>query len=70
MHLIDLTELIASFFNNNEKKIYLLSLLDHFSKYACNYNLCNKEADTVLGKIKEFIKINGSPEKILTDNRS
>ena len=47
-----------------------MSLLDHFSKYAGNYILYDKEAETVLNKIKEFIKNNGKPERILTDNGS
>ena len=70
LYLIDLTELPSSLLKKYTKKIYILSLLDHFSKYAGNYILYDKEAETVLNKIKEFIKNNGKPERILTDNGS
>ena len=43
-------------------------MIDHFSKFAGNYVLTNKEADTDLNKIKNFISLYGTPEKILTDN--
>ena len=46
----------------------MLSIIDHFSKYAYNYIIKKKDQKTVLEKIKDFIKKNGLPKKILTDN--
>ena len=37
LYLIDITKLPNQIINNNESKIYLLSLIDHFSKFAGNY---------------------------------
>ena len=68
LYLIDITELPKQFNNINNNKIYLLTIIDHFSKYAGTYSINNKESITVLNKIKDFIKKNGQPEKILTDN--
>ena len=45
-----------------------MTCIDHFSKYAGTYLIHNKEQETVLKKIKQFIKNNGKPDKILTDN--
>ena len=36
LFLIDITELPNQILNNNESKIYLLSLIDYFSKFANN----------------------------------
>ena len=70
LYLIDITELPKQFNNINNNRIYLLTIIDHFSKYAGTYLINNKESNTVLNKIKDFIKKNGQPEKILTDNGS
>lgn len=55
-------------YDNDKKKIYLLSILDHFSKYSKNYIINKKDDKTVLKKIVDF-KDNGFPEKILNHNR-
>ena len=69
LYLIDLTELPEQFSTKtNSGKLYLVTCIDHFSKYAGTYLITNKEQETVLKKIKEFIKNNGKPDKILTDN--
>ncbi len=54
--------------NNHNEKLYLLSIIGHFSKYAENFILTKKNQNTVMNKIKYFIDKNGIPEKILTDN--
>ena len=59
LYLIDITELPKQFNNINNNKIYLLTIIDHFSKYAGTYSINNKESITVLNKIKDFIKKNG-----------
>ena len=68
LYLIDITEVPHELNDNAKKKIYLLSILDHFSKYAKNYIINKKDDKTVIKKIVDFIDNNGLPEKILTDN--
>ena len=71
LYLIDLTELPEQFSNNNNAgKLYLVTCIDHFSKYTGTYLINNKEQNTVLKNIRGFIKNNGKPDKILTDNES
>ena len=43
----------------DENAIYLLSILDVFSKFGYNYLLGNKRADTVLGHIHYIHTDNG-----------
>ena len=45
-----------------------MSIIDTFSKYGYNYIISNKKADTVLGKLKDFINRNGKPNTIHMDN--
>ena len=45
-----------------------MSIIDTFSKYGYNYIISNKKADTVLGKLKDFINQNGKPNTIHMDN--
>ena len=42
--------------------------MDHFSKYAKTYIIDNKDTDTIINKLKKFIKEIGKPELIHTDN--
>ena len=51
-----------------KNKLYILSILDHFSKFSANFIIKNKDKITVLNKIKKFIEKYGAPDKILTDN--
>ena len=67
-YVIDITDLPHEYSNNKKEKTYLLSIIDHFSKFAENFIINNKDKKTVLNKIKIFIKKYGPPEKILTDN--
>ena len=68
LYVIDLIAIPIELLNNNTEPIYLLSIIDHFSKFANNYILPNKEHKTVISKINNFIVKNGIPDKILTDN--
>ena len=68
LYVIDITDLPHEYSNNKKEKTYLLSIIDHFSKFAENFIINNKDKKTVLNKIKIFIKKYGPPEKILTDN--
>ena len=36
LYVIDITEVPIELYNNINEKIYLLSILDHFSKFAYN----------------------------------
>lgn len=48
--------------------LYILDLIDHFSKWMYSFLLKNKEANLVLAKIKAFISMNGPPKIFHTDN--
>ena len=47
---------------------YVLDCIDHFSKWNYSFLLKNKEANTVLSKIKSYIEMNGAPTLFHTDN--
>ncbi len=68
LYLIDITYIPLKFLPDNKDKLYILSILDHFSKFGVNYIINNKEKTAFLSKIKELIFTYGYPEKILTDN--
>ena len=68
LYVIDITEVPHELYNNEEKKFYLLSIFEHFTKFASNYIIRKKNDKTILKKIVDFIKKNGVAEKILTDN--
>ena len=65
---MDIADIPHEYSNNNNEKMYLLSIIDHFSKFAENFLINNKDKKTVLNKIKIFIKKYGPPDKILPDN--
>ena len=65
---MDIIDLPHNLTNNNNEKLYLLSITVHFSKYVDNFILKNKNKSTLMNKIKLFIDKHGTPEKILTDN--
>ena len=67
-YIVDITYL-SSIFGAEYEYPYLLVVEDNFSKYAMAYPLHNKEAETVLKKIKEFCIYYGYPEEIGADNR-
>ena len=50
LYLIDIPEVLNEIKENDKNKIYLLSILDHFSKYAKNYIIQKKDKKTVLKK--------------------
>ena len=50
------------------KNKYLLNIKDHFSKYCQSYIIQDKTTETCLSKLKDFIKRNGKPQIIQTDN--
>ena len=66
-YIADVTELPDEL-TNNRKYLYLLNIIDHFSKYAFSYILENKTADTILDKIKDCFLNHGYPEELGTDN--
>ena len=48
--------------------LYVLDIIDHYSKWLYSFLLKNNSADMVLSKIKLFININGPSEIFQTDN--
>ena len=63
----DLTD-IPHELRKNTKYLYMFNIIDHFSKYAQSYLLFNKEAKSILDKLKEFIDENGIPYQFGSDN--
>ena len=53
---------------NSLDERYLLSMVDHFSKYGWVVVLPNKKSKTVLKAIRECLKITGKPTILQTDN--
>ena len=54
----------------NKKTIYLLNILDHFSKYLISFKIANKKGKTISEKLDICFKKFGCPEQIGTDNGS
>ena len=52
LYVIDITTIPNEYTENEESQLYLLSIIDHFSKYAYNYIIKKKDQKTVLEKIK------------------
>ena len=66
VYQIDLTEIPIKL-QTDENAKYIISIIDTFSKFGYCYILNNKRADSVLGKIKDFINKFGKPNSIQTD---
>lgn len=64
---IDITE-IPDLLQSDDNCKYILTIIDHFSKFGNAYILSNKKADRILGHVKEFIFTNGKCNKLHSDN--
>ena len=62
--MIYLTDMLI----NSPDERYLLSIVDHFSKYGWVVILPNKKSNTVLKAIGECLKITGKPTILQSDN--
>jgi transposase InsO family protein len=63
---VDLIELSTTHSNNK----YILTVIDHFSKYVSAYPLPNKSAETVTRAMVQFISNNSVPKEIVSDRGS
>jgi len=63
---VDLIELPVSYSGNK----YILTVIDHFSKYVSAYALPNKSAETVTRAMVTFISDNSVPTQIVSDRGS
>ena len=63
----DLTD-IPTDIKGNSPYLYLINIIDHFSKYVSSYLLSNKKGKTILDKIKSFITDVGNPDEFGFDN--
>ena len=52
LYVIDTTKIPIDLYNNINEKIYLLSILDYFSKFEYNYIIKNKGQNTVSNNVK------------------
>ena len=64
---VDMVYLSDMLINSPDER-YLLSIVDHFSKYGWVVVLPNKKSKTVLKAIRECLKITGKPTILQTDN--
>lgn len=64
--VMDVTELPDEF--NNKKNIYLLNIIDHFSKFGMSHIINDKKAETILEKLKISFECYGFPEEVGSDN--
>ena len=64
---MDLTE-IPEKLKSDDNAIYLMSIIDKFSKFGYNFIIQNNKAETILGNLIQFISIFGKPNSIHTDN--
>lgn len=64
---MDITEIPKQLIKNEDYR-YLLCIIDQFSKLAQCYILKNKNAESVMGNVKNFVNLYGKPNKIHTDN--
>ena len=64
---VDMVYLSDMLINSPDER-YLLSIVDHFSKYGWVVVLTNKKSKTVLKAIRECLKITGKPTILQTDN--
>ena len=65
---IDITYLSKDLISKKNNAKYLLTIIDHFSKYGEVYILKSKNGDVVLGQLKNFINKIGKPKEIQSDN--
>ena len=65
---MDITEINKDIIDNNNNRIYLLNIIDHFSKYAWSFIQSTKSSEETFKNIKNFIDKNGPPEIIQCDN--
>ena len=56
------------YFNINSKYKYILTIIDHFSRFSDSYLLTDKKQTTILEKIKNFFEFYGEPNEFQTDN--
>ena len=67
-YIMDITELPKDFCNSKNDFLYLLNIIDHFSKFGMSFLLDNKEAKNILSKLKIAFEGNGYPEEVGSDN--
>ncbi len=50
------------------KVLYLINIIDTFSKFAVSYLVTSKEGKIVAEKLEDFITTHGAPIQLLSDN--
>ena len=59
---------LPEYLKGHSNYLYVLDIIDHFSKYCNSYLLNTKEKYEVFTHIREFIEKNGKPNYLVTDN--
>ena len=65
-YIMDITG-ISNELKLNSKYLYLINIIDHFSKYVMFYALENKEGNIILKNLKNCIEYNRFPDEIGSD---
>jgi transposase InsO family protein len=47
---------------------YILTLVDHFSKYGWVWKMDSKQPAGIIEKLEQFIALNGKPDILQSDN--
>ena len=63
LYVKNITEVPYIYKTHQEEKLYNLSIIDHCSKFSQNYIIKNKDQNTVLNYIEQFINEFGIPKK-------
>ena len=59
---------LPEYLKGHSNYLYVLDIIDHFSKYCNSYLLNTKEKYEVFTHIRDFIEKNGKPNYLVTDN--
>ena len=65
---MDLIKLSKIHFENDTDYNYILSFVDHFSKYTKIYFTKTKEAEEILEHLKDYLSKVGKPNILQSDN--
>lgn len=61
-------EIVAIDLLNPKKGVYIILMIDYYSRYAYGKLVKNKESKEFIEVLKEYIKINGPIKKLVSDN--
>ncbi|KAI5150449.1 hypothetical protein ENBRE01_1501 [Enteropsectra breve] len=60
-------DLIGRIPTKSGKDKYILTIIDHYSKWVTAYTINTKDSDTILKLLDKIVRENGTPNKIISD---